>query len=376
MADRLELSEPRVPRIVVAACCAIAAGMLVLPTTASATFPGRNGRIAIAYTFGPNCGDTSIATVRPDGSGFRRLIRRYTSGGCPRFGSTSQPDWSSDGRRLLYHHEAHMDDPGRIWMMSADGSGKRQVPLKRVTPVNWDDNAPENDAPFVAAEAPAFARDGRRLAYLRWEHRSDDDDTRYGIWISQLDGRGNRRLAAAPVGTPRFSPDARTIAYWTQVGPVGEPDPVTLDQDWAYELWLVNLRTGRTTRGVASTVIKPSRHTSILDFSPRGRRLLYAGPAADGGLWTMNSDGTAAAPLLYVPGEYIRTAVWSPDGQRIAFTATRAVGAEYGVSIVRHSIWSASATGTNPEKLWESRAGAYGRYPTLSWQPRPIGGRG
>jgi Tol biopolymer transport system component len=269
-----------------------------------------------------------------------------------------------------------MDDPGRIWVMNADGSGKRQVPLKRVTPVNWDDNAPENDAPFVAAEAPAFARDGRRLAYLRWEHRSDDDDTRYGIWISQLDGRGNRRLAAAPVGTPRFSPDARTIAYWTQVGPVGEPDPVTLDQDWAYELWLVNLRTGRTTRGVASTVIKPSRHTSILDFSPRGRRLLYAGPAADGGLWTMNSDGTAAAPLLYVPGEYIRTAVWSPDGQRIAFTATRAVGAEYGVSIVRHSIWSASATGTNPEKLWESRAGADGRYPTLSWQPRPIGGRG
>jgi hypothetical protein len=96
---------------------------------------------------------------------------------------------------------------------------------------------------------------------------------------------------------------------------------------------------------------------------------LYAGPAPD--LWTVNIDGTAAAPLLYVPGEYIRTAVWSPDGQRIAFTATRMVGEEYGMPIVRHSIWSATAGGTKPRKLWESQAVAHGTYPTLSWQPRP-----
>jgi Tol biopolymer transport system component len=59
--------------------------------------------------------------------------------------------------------------------------------------------------------------------------------------------------------------------------------------------------------GVAGEQVHP-------DWSPDGRRIAFAG---DGGLWTVDVDGSRAARLLACACDY---PAWSPDGARIAFT--------------------------------------------------------
>ena len=336
---------------------------LASPGVATATFPGANGRIAMSY---PACGwgDPAIFTMRPDGSRLRRL----KGTGCGS-GSATHPDWSPDGRRLLYHHEVYADDTGRIWVMNADGSGKRRVPLRGVTPPP-PPGSPDyyNDFRDVnTAYAPSFSPDGQHFAYMRggWRWREEESLTPR-IWTAKLDGSADRRLRAGG-GRPRWSPDGRSIASRVSVG-------------CDLMIRLISPRTGRQQRLIAErkdACAEPSlgasehfKYGDTLDWSPDGRQLLYM-PVNDGGIWAVGADGTGSRRLLQLPDLYIRTAVWSPDGRRIAFTATRGAGYDEGDDSIReqHSIWTVSVAGTGLKKLWEGPKGGF--YPSLTWQPRP-----
>src|SRR5687767_13910197 len=85
----------------------------MLPASvAHATFPGRNGHLAIGVT---HCLDVrSIVWVRPDGTG-RRLIA-----GCRRESAlVDEPEWLRDGRSLRVSRN------GALAVMAADGSNRR-----------------------------------------------------------------------------------------------------------------------------------------------------------------------------------------------------------------------------------------------------------
>jgi Tol biopolymer transport system component len=92
-------------------------------SSALATFPGSNGRIAflgrIAFVDKPmpRCStephEAHICSIKPDGSGLKRLSS---------FGS--QPSWSANGRRLVFSARW-------IWTMKADGTDKTKVPSTR-----------------------------------------------------------------------------------------------------------------------------------------------------------------------------------------------------------------------------------------------------
>src|SRR3954462_2446192 len=100
---------------------ALAMAVLLAPA-ASATFPGRNGKLAI--TVG-GCGNgTQIRAYDPRG----RALGRLSDCKRPR----AEPDWSGDGRLLAYM-EAAGDASSNLVVAAADGSERRVLPITRGT---------------------------------------------------------------------------------------------------------------------------------------------------------------------------------------------------------------------------------------------------
>ena len=104
----------------VAAIATVVLGSAAVAVPAQAAFPGRNGRI-VFHANAPVCCD--IFTVRPDGTGVRRLTHL-----APQARALSG-SWSPDGRHIVYR----VDHPGaslaafQVWVMIADGSGQRRL---------------------------------------------------------------------------------------------------------------------------------------------------------------------------------------------------------------------------------------------------------
>ena len=81
---------------------------------AVATTPGADGSIAYEKEVGA---DKQLFSARPDGTGERRLTRVD--------GDAVHPDWSPDGKRIVFHIEHKNAKPPycSIAVMNADGSG-------------------------------------------------------------------------------------------------------------------------------------------------------------------------------------------------------------------------------------------------------------
>ena len=292
--------------------------LVLLPAPdAVATFPGRNGGLTVAWSNG-DC-SRRLVTLSLDGRGSRALT---PCGGLP---LVDAPDWSADGRRLLFAKD------GEVAMMAADGSRRRTLQLG-------------GGFPSVTPE-PSFAPDGKRLAYV-----ADDSSGHRAIWISTLGGRATRRLRGG--AEPRWSPDGRVIAFRTVDG-----------------VFLMHARTGALIRKVAP------QSAAAYDWSPDGRRLVYAatGPEFSREIFSVRTDRPARAPrqLTHLPVE-VDEPVWSPDGRQIAF-----VGKTLISESVVYSIWTMTARGTRARQVFEAtlRDSEETLPPRLGWRPRPSGDR-
>jgi Tol biopolymer transport system component len=112
-----------------------------------------------------------IFVVRPDGSGLRRL----TAG--------SHPDWSPDGRRLVFERNDRDRGDSHIAIISRNGRGLRQVTKDRRC----------ND------DQPSFSPGGGQLLFERIE---GGDCPTEGLVITRADGRRLRRLVRRDNPTP------------------------------------------------------------------------------------------------------------------------------------------------------------------------------
>jgi TolB protein len=103
----------------------VVAVLVALPAVATATFPGKNGKIAILRQ------SLGIYTVNPDGSG----LTFVTSG--------QEPDWSPDGKHLAFRRN------DGIYVSNADGSSATRI-------VTGSD-----------VVNPAWSPDGNQLVYVK-----------------------------------------------------------------------------------------------------------------------------------------------------------------------------------------------------------------
>jgi TolB protein len=125
-------------------------------------------------------GSSSIWTVRPDGTGARRL------------GPGSDPSFSPSGQSIAFTRK------GDVYSMRADGSGRRRLTDER------DDAYPSGWSP-----------DGRQIlftAFSRTAHRA-------AVWVMRGDGTHARRLTRGSYDVAAaWSPDGRRILF-TRVVP-------------------------------------------------------------------------------------------------------------------------------------------------------------
>jgi Tol biopolymer transport system component len=120
-------------RIVLASALAILAALAMLSTsgTAEAAFPGTNGKIAFQSSRHVASGE--IYTITPGGTATRTT---FSNG-------SADPAYSPDGSKIAFVSDT------QIFVMNADGSGRRQVTISP-----------------TAKTDPSWSADGTRIAYV------------------------------------------------------------------------------------------------------------------------------------------------------------------------------------------------------------------
>jgi Tol biopolymer transport system component len=118
------------------------------------------------------------------------------------------PDWSPDGRTIVFTSHVVTDDPNNsataeIYATSADGTGQ---------PRRLTDNGEEE-------RAPAWSPDGRRIAFSCRRGGSD-----FEICVMNANGSGQVQVTDNAVGdlTPSWSPDGKQIVFHRRVGDRGQ----------------------------------------------------------------------------------------------------------------------------------------------------------
>jgi TolB protein len=102
-------------------------------------------------------------------------------------GADDTPDWSADGRRIVFGRQPKGANDEDLYLINPDGSR-----LTRLT----------SDPGYEYS--PDWSPDGRRIAFIR------EGD----VWVVGADGRNDRRLTRGlKADSPAWSPDGRRIAF-------------------------------------------------------------------------------------------------------------------------------------------------------------------
>lgn len=187
---------------------ALVAAMIVLsvsPLSAGATSSGRspsNRKVIFSMCESPGvgCRHSALFTTRADGNG--RAVRVS-----PPEERDTAPEWSPDGRRVVFQCDVRGAWPGRsdICVMDADGSRRRVV--VGGAPGDYD---------------PSWSPDGTQIVFSR--HIAEEDaypissyfgGPNFELFVVGADGKGMRRLTTSPGSDlcPDWSPDGESILY-------------------------------------------------------------------------------------------------------------------------------------------------------------------
>jgi Tol biopolymer transport system component len=284
---------------------------------AQASFPGRNGRLALALgtPAGPG-GPTTIATVNPDGSHMRRL----------RVGA--EPVWTPDGRRMEFVRLGGPERrPWEMASMAADGTQLRTHTVR---------DAQRRRPVLIYSTSP----DGRRIAYsVRLPHSEADG---WALYVARLDGSRARRVITTQghydyLASIRWSPNGRTLAC----------------VEGQFRLWTV-AATGHAARVLAGD--PQSVQADGPSWSPDGERLLLhlGEPVPDLSGVAVLRPPSPDLQLLAAGG---RSPVWSPDGTKIAYLVP--------VDQINTALTVANSDGSDPRVILTAHIDA------IDWQPRP-----
>lgn len=122
----------------------------------------KGGQLVTTCVFGWGAKDLRLLSA--DGTGVRTLLRSIAPRG------TSSPDWSPDGRKIVFAESW----PNWSEISVMDASNRSLVRL--------------TNAKVIVADDPEWSPDGRRIAFMRGDGKGP------GIYVMNGDGTGLRRL--------------------------------------------------------------------------------------------------------------------------------------------------------------------------------------
>jgi Tol biopolymer transport system component len=306
-----------------------AVAILMAPTTADASYPGTDGRIAFVRSSG-------IYSATATGAGVLRLTAAA---------GDSQPVWSPNGRRIAFVRA------GDVWTMNANGSRETRVTTSAATEAS-----------------PTWSPDGAWIAFA-----SD----RAGFWLWNV----YKLRSTTPFGSAirltffAFDPDqgecpANHSPGWGTNGRIAFVHDQFFCDDFATfpELYTMN-----AAGGARASLDESCRcYGDQLDWAPNGRSFLFvnnnlAPDAAnpfdfDGSdIWRRTTPGALRNLSSGIPRWYYDEApAASPSGTRIVFQSTF----QNAVNRFLRGIWVMDADGTHRARIL-----AVGTDP--NWGPAP-----
>lgn len=261
--------------------------VVALAPLASATFPGRNGRISFA-------GATDIFTMNPDGSDVRQLTFFGPNG------FAYAQSWSPDGRKFVFAATATPSTaPIQLWLMTADGSDQRQL---------------LSDPSFLDTY-PGFSPDGKTIVFERCRLHGLTFVGGCALYRIKSDGTGLTALTHFSENTDilditaEYSPDGKVIAFagFTRGGVISA-------------IYLMNAD-GSNIRELTPPVLE----AWVPDWSPDGTKIAFSTRSSyppntvTQQIWVINRDGTGLRQLTFPGASHDVFPSWSPQGNAIAF---------------------------------------------------------
>jgi TolB protein len=323
-------------RMAPALLAAVIALTLAVPA-AEATFPGTRGPIAFQRIVDPRDEESSqVFSVARPGARARRLTRS---------GNGFDPDYSPDGRRIVFERRFGGAMPDTIFMMGANGSA----------PVRVAACAADR---CLGSSAPAWSPDGNRLVFERaFGPIVRDNAAALDLVTANADGTAEqlllhlrtREAEGKELHQAQWSPDGRRIAVTIL--------NITARPRLGSAVYVLNADGSDLRR------ITPMRlNAGNPDWSPDGRRIVFnssfEGQAAVE-LYTVRPDGMGLRRLRRErKRSFSFEPVWSPDGGRIAFV--------HATTRTPPHIWTMRRNGTDARQL------THGSKPDVrpDWGPR------
>jgi TolB protein len=328
----------------------------VLGTAATATSAipaGESGEIAFRRYLDPGRTTGAIFVVRADGSGLRQVTRPS------RRVVDEYPDWSPDGRKLVFHRKVPCPPGGGrdgmdrtcdlVYTIGRDGTG-----LKPLVPCAFkaaDASGQIIRRACVGVHTPAWSRDGTKVAFSyslvddRWEGSLK---LNRAIWIVNADGTDPRQVTELTPGVswdnePHWSPDGTRLVF-TRVDLERRADAV----------FVVN------SDGTDARQLTPWQLSAGGDpeWSPDGRWIVFIGHPRDGSenVYKVRPDGSALTNLTKqrAGGFHYLSASFSPDGSRIVSARTPGAGKNAHADLVIMSAGGRRIRALTRTPLWES----------------------
>jgi TolB protein len=161
---------------------------------------------------GPPGSPVGIYVMNADGSGIRQLTSPNDADQCSEGSSAEDlhPDWSPDGKRILFERDFNTDDNGgfdcgldgygrepNVYVMNADGTD-----IRRLRPVDfWDSDA-----------EPAWSPDGQFIAYSKLSG---------GVFVIRADGSSGQQQVVTnyPEFSPAWSADGKNLLFQAAAPP-------------------------------------------------------------------------------------------------------------------------------------------------------------
>jgi len=204
--------------------------------------------------------------------------------------------------------------------------GNGLIAFQRGTVIATIDPVTKQITDLVPGQSPAWSADGKRIVFYFGSGNSE------GIYVMKADGSDITQLtfrtSGEPDQYPSWSPNGKHIVFQRcSFDTGGGCDIYTMRSDGT---GLVQLTYG----GLSQDAV----------YSPDGTRIAFDSiRTGNGDIYVMDRDGTHVVQLTSQGISQIGPD-WSPDGSKIAFFTTNAVG-------LRGDIWVMNADGSNQVNL-------------------------